>query len=260
LGDVDRAYPALDGLVRVDTRPAREEPRRVLDASDTHDRLAVPFALPPVPQPDDASDVPDPHALRTSLREAVGSARSDEWRQLDGTRVHDAVARVLDAARGGVPLAHVLDPDRGPWLTDRVRERLQPVVASAAFTRLVELGARSEVPYVAGSGSTVASRAVPGLDVATTVADVDAGRIDALAILPDGRWWVVDWKTTLPVDVDGAWAEHGEQLTRYARTAAATGAPGAIVTLVPLDRPRDAMSWDLSAGVAATVSPRADLP
>jgi hypothetical protein len=122
----------------------------------------------------------------------------------------------------------------------------------------VKRGGRSEVPYVAGSGETIASRAVPGLDVATSVADVDAGRIDALAVLEDGTWWVVDWKTTLPADATEAWLAHGEQLSRYARAAAATGAPGAIVTLVPLDRPHQPVSWRIDAGHEAV--PVTDLP
>jgi ATP-dependent exoDNAse (exonuclease V) beta subunit len=258
LGGEDRTYPALDGLVRVDTRPAREEPRRVWNAADEHERLAMPLVLPPAPEPESTDAAPDPHALRAALREAVGSARSDEWRQLDGTRVHDAVARLLDCARSGVAIDSLLDPEHGPWLTDNVRSRLEPVVASEVFSRLVKRGGRSEVPYVAGSGETIASRAVPGLDVATSVADVDAGRIDALAVLEDGTWWVVDWKTTLPADATEAWLAHGEQLSRYARAAAATGAPGAIVTLVPLDRPHQPVSWRIDAGHEAV--PVTDLP
>jgi ATP-dependent exoDNAse (exonuclease V) beta subunit len=258
LGGEDRTFTALDGLVRVDTRPAREAPRRVWNVDDEHEQLAAPLALPAAPAPDEPEAAPDPHALRATLREAVGSARSDEWRQLDGTRVHDAVARLLDAARAGTAIDELLDPEHGPWLTDAVRERLQPVVASAAFRTLVARSARSEVPYVAGSGSTVASRAVPGLDVASSVADVDAGRIDALAILDDGAWWVVDWKTTLPGSAEEAWFEHGEQLSRYAHAAAATGAPAAVVTLVPLDRAHEPVSWRITPdGVA---QPLAELP
>jgi hypothetical protein len=158
--------------------------------------------------------------------------------------------------RSGTGADVLLDPEHGPWLTDATRERLGPVVDSPVFRRLVELGATPEVPYVAGSGEVVGSRAVPGATVAATAADVDAGRIDALAILPDGTWWVVDWKSTLPTDPADAWDQHGSQLTRYARVAAATGAPGCIVTLVPLDRPVDAVSWSITdAGASMTELP-----
>ena len=51
-------------------------------------------------------------------------------------------------------------------------------------------------------------------------------------------------------------------LRRYARAAIATGAPGAVVTLVPLDRPADACSWTLDADTvdAATMPPAVELP
>jgi ATP-dependent exoDNAse (exonuclease V) beta subunit len=265
LGGPHQVSLVLDGLVQLDTNVTRQAPRDVWRGHEELVALAAPIPLPPIaPAPAATpSPEPDPHALRSALRDAVGSARSDEWRQLDGTRVHDAVARVLDAARAGVALDQLLDPDEGPWLTDSVRARLEPVVASAAFRRLVEFDGRSEVPYVAGSGVTVESRVAPGVDVVANVADIDAGRIDALAILPDGRWWVVDWKTTLPDDADAAWHEHGDQLRRYARAAIATGAPGALVTLVPLDRPDDAVTWSLDPASSVWSAPtpqRAGIP
>ncbi|MCW2923045.1 MAG: family ATPase [Thermoleophilia bacterium] len=245
LGGMDRDTTALDGLVLVSSRPARRTPHVVWDAAVEHVALASPLTLPEPTPAAPAPTPPDRHALRAALREAVGSARSDEWRQLEGTRVHDAVARILDAARAGVALDSLLDPEHGPWLTDSVRERLAPVVASPVFRRLAELGARTEVPYVAGTGHVTASRVVPGLDVASSVADVDAGRIDALAILEDGTWWVVDWKTTLPTDPAAAWAEHGDQLERYARAARSAGAPSVSLTLVPLDRPDEPVTRDV---------------
>ena len=252
LGGADRCTTVLDGLVTLDTRPAREIPRVVWNLASEHTRLAEPklvldiVAADDAGTPDEARDEPDPHALRTALQEAVGSARSDEWRQLDGTRVHDAVARLLDAARTGTPVAALLDPTHGPWLTDLVRERLTPVVESPVFARLVELGARTEVPYVASTGATVASRVLPGSDVAATVESVDAGRIDALARPSAGECWIVDWKTTLAHDPDLAWREHGQQLLRYARAVAAPGVDDVRVTLVPLDRPDDALTWRIA--------------
>lgn len=237
---------ALDGLVRVDTRPPRAQPQRLLERQAQHVRLAPALELCSAGEPAaEPVDGPDRHALRSMLRDAVGAGRSAEWRQLAGTRVHDAVARLLDAARTGTARADLLDPAHGPWLTDGTRERLAPVVASPTFGRLVQLRARTEVPYVAGTGERVESRALPGSEVAVRAADVDAGRIDALAVLPDGAWWVVDWKSTLPAAAADALEAHRAQLARYARVARAAGAVDCIVTLVPLDRPGDALSWRL---------------
>jgi ATP-dependent exoDNAse (exonuclease V) beta subunit len=261
LGGPHEQSLVLDGLVQLDTNSAREVPRDVWHGHVPATALAVPLTLPAahVQELTRPETTPDPHALQAALRDAVSSARSDEWRQLDGTRVHDAVARLLDAARSGVAVEQLLDPERGPWLTDAVRLRLEPVVASDAFRRLVALGARTEVPYVVGTGATIESRVLPGVDVAASVADVDSGRIDALAVLPDGTWWVVDWKSKLPIDPTAAWHEHGDQLRRYAHAAAAAGAPGTIVTLVPLDRAADAVTWSLASASAAPTQ-RAGLP
>ncbi|MEO6867782.1 MAG: UvrD-helicase domain-containing protein [Gaiellales bacterium] len=246
-GGVSRSYLACDDLVRIDTRAASEQPRLIWIDETRSVNLAQPLMLPPAASSSTLAEPEiDPMALQGALRDSVSSARSDEWRQLAGTRIHDAVARLLDAAGAGTPISDLLDPDRGPWLTDTVRERLIPVVDSDVFQQLIALHGRSEVPYVAGRGATVASRAVPGAEIAASAAQVDAGRIDALARLADGSWWVVDWKSTLPTDPEAAWQQHGEQLTRYAETAIAAGAPGAIVTLVALDRPADAVSWELT--------------
>ncbi len=255
LGGPGTSYVALEGLVHVDTHGPTRTPVPVWTTAAESTRLATPLELPPtVAEP--VVEAPDPHALRRALQETVSSARSDEWRQLDGTRVHDAVARLLAAARRGTSADALLDPEHGPWLTDASRERLGPVVASPVFGRLVGLRATPEVPYVASVGATVDSRVVPGAEVAASAADVDAGRIDALAVLPDGTWWVVDWKTTLPADPADAWNEHGAQLRRYAHVAAASGAPGCVVTLVPLDRPDDAESWRIDGeSVAPTAMP-----
>jgi hypothetical protein len=169
-GGADRTYAALDGLIRVDTRPPREVPTSIWDVVDATHTLATPLELPPAHVEETNIDAVDSHALRAALRESVSSARSDEWRQLDGTRVHDAVARLLAAVRSGTGADVLLDPEHGPWLTDATRERLGPVVDSPVFRRLVELGATPEVPYVAGSGDVVGSRAVPGATVAATAA------------------------------------------------------------------------------------------
>lgn len=253
LGGADRTSRTLDGLVQIDTCPPRLEARPVLDSRRDTARLAagVDFAEhgpgTGTPVAAHTTDAADPAVLRSMLRDSVLGGRTAEWRQLEGTRLHDAVARLLDAARAGTPLDQLLDPEHGPWLTDTMRERLAPVVESAPFTRLVELGARSEVPYVARVGGRVGSRAVPGHDVAASVADVDAGRIDALAVFEDGRWWIVDWKSTLPDTAAQALVRHGEQLGRYAHVATATGAAGVVVTLVALDDPSRAWSWSVSA-------------
>jgi DNA helicase-2/ATP-dependent DNA helicase PcrA len=239
----------LGGLVTLDTHVATREPINVGHAAPP----AAALTIPPVFEPEAIQahealmEAPDPHALREALRESVRSAREDEWKQLDGTRTHDAVARLLDAARAGTTGESLLDPEQGPWLTDTARERLRPVVASATFQALVERGARSEVPYVSGSSDVVSSRVAPGVDVARDTQYVDAGRIDALAFLDDGAWWVVDWKTTLPTDPDAAWSEHGTQLLRYARAARRSGAPYTLVTLVPLDRPDEPHTWRVAS-------------
>ena len=253
LGGACASSLALDGLVRIDTHPARHRPRRVWDATTPRVQLAA--TTPIAADVDDAhvhdaADGPDPRALRALLRDAVGDSRSAEWRQLAGTRLHDAVARLLDAARRGVPVADLLDPEHGPWLSDAARERLAPVVRSQVFGRLVALGARTEVPYVASAGELVESHAVPGTEVAATVADVDAGRIDALATFGDQHgWWIVDWKTTLPADPAAALAEHRDQLERYAAVARAAGASEVLVSLVALDAPDDrAWTWSFEPG------------
>ncbi|MCW2972329.1 MAG: family ATPase [Thermoleophilia bacterium] len=246
-GGEERVSTVLDGMVVLDTRRRRREPVAVWHPPTVDAVLAEPLPLPPVEEAPavDPSDSPDPHQLRERLRAHVVEGGSQEWRQLDGTRLHDAVARLLDAARSGVALERLLDPEHGPWLTDRVRERLTPVVASAVFRRLVTLGARAEVPYVAGGrDDIVTSRVAPGVSIARELAQVDAGRFDALARTADGSWWVVDWKTTLPADRDEAWAEHGRQLERYARTLLATGASSVELTLVSLADPSIAHTWE----------------
>jgi ATP-dependent exoDNAse (exonuclease V) beta subunit len=244
LGGADATTLALDGLVQVDTRPARATPEPIWQAHAHTQQVAVPLDLRlDTATPRAAEPAAEPHALQALLRETLAGGRAAEWRRLDGTRLHDAVARLLDAARAGTAADVLLDPEHGPWLTDSARERLAPIVAAPVFSRLVELGAVPEVPYVAGRGDAISSRAVPGGTVAASVDDVDAGRIDALARLDDGRWWIVDWKSTLPIDPDAAFATHGDQLRRYAHVARRAGATGVLVTLVPLDRPAEPVTW-----------------
>ncbi|MCW2949550.1 MAG: nuclease superfamily, partial [Thermoleophilia bacterium] len=246
LGGEQRVTHVLDGMVVLDTRSASRAPTSVWLPPSTDATLAEPLELPtcddmPI---DHTTSTLDPHALRERLRAYVGEGGSQEWRQLDGTRLHDAVARLLDAARSGVPLEELLDPEHGPWLTDRVRERLAPVVVSSTFRELVSLRARTEVPYVAGrSRDVVTSRVAPGVSIARQYGQVDAGRFDALARLPDGGWWVVDWKTTLPTSRDEAWSAHERQLDRYAGTLLATGAPHVRLTLVSLGNPSTCHTW-----------------
>ncbi|MCZ4496229.1 MAG: hypothetical protein JWM25_812, partial [Thermoleophilia bacterium] len=252
-GGPDHVSSVLDGMVVLDTRAASRVPEPVWQRPDADATLAEPLELPPVRLPATEvgkPDAPDPHALRERLRSHVVEGGSQEWRQLDGTRLHDAVARLIDAARSGVAIAALLDPEQGPWLTDRVRERLAPVVASAVFGQLVELGARSEVPYVSSSGGTVESRVAPGVEIARELSSVDAGRFDALARTPDGGWWVVDWKTTLPADPEDAWQAHGSQLERYAATLLATGADQVETTLVSLADPSITATWSFTSGPA----------
>jgi ATP-dependent exoDNAse (exonuclease V) beta subunit len=244
LGGAESRRAALDDLVLLDCRAPARVPEVVWDAEVDRIELAPSLQLPEASTPSVEPARPDPHALRALLRDAVGDGRSAEWRQLAGTRLHDAIARLVDAGRSGTPQDQLLDPEHGPWLTDSARERLAPVVASSAFQRLVELRARTEVPYVAGTGSRVDSRAVPGAEVAASIADIDAGRIDALAVFASGGWWVVDWKTTLPDQPAAALAEHREQLERYASVARASGASEVTCSLVAIDSPHErAWHW-----------------
>ena len=241
----------MDELVVLDTRTASRVPEHVWQLPAASTDLARPLDLPraiEAPVPTTAAVADEPFALRELLRDAVGTGSADEWRQLDGTRLHDAVARLVDAARAGVPRDALLDPTEGPWLTDRVRARLAPVVESPVFARLVELGGRSEVPYVVGTGAVVESRVAPGVEVATAASDVGTGRFDALARLEDGSWWIVDWKSTLPPGDDRAWDAHAAQLARYAATALRGGAGSAYVTLVSLAQPDRAPTWRIEGG------------
>lgn len=256
LGGAGVTSSALDGLVVVDTSLPQRAPRTIWQEATRHMALAVPELASEAVEPRmPVQVVEERQRLREALRSGVVAAREDEWRQLDGTRIHDAVARLLDAARRGVVGDALLDPERGPWLTDAARERLRPVVASDVFQRLVACSARTEVPYVAGRGGTVESRVAPGVSVAARLGEVDAGRIDALAQLDDGSWWIVDWKTTLPAERDAAWSEHGSQLLRYAATAFGAGATAARVTLVPLDRPDEPLTWLVDANGAHVAAP-----
>lgn len=209
----------------------------------------------------------DPHALRQALTAAVASARDRERRLADGTRIHDALARLLDAAvHGELPREELLRPGREPWLTERTAARLAPVVATETFQRLVELRARPEVPWLASFGAIIPSAAAEGVRVVADADLVDAGRMDVLAVLPDGRWWIVDWKVSLDASSDDAWHEHGRQLSRYAVAAHRAGAPGSLVTLASLANEPVIHTWDSSSlGVAATRSrvpapPRAGIP
>lgn len=253
LGGAEGRCAALGGLVRLDTRAPSRTPRAVHGTDADRTRLAAPLAIHDQVDTDlpTAPHAPDRHALRQLLHDAVGTSRSAEWRKLAGTRLHDAVARLLDAARAGVPHDELLDPRHGPWLTDATRVHLAPVVSSSVFHRLVELGAQSEVPYVARRGAIVESRAVPGSSIAASIADVDVGRIDARAVLPDGRWWIVDWKSTLPSSADAALAAHGDQLGRYVDVAARAGASGVVFTLVALDAPDRVYSWSRTSDGSA---------
>ncbi|MCW2926339.1 MAG: UvrD/REP helicase, partial [Thermoleophilia bacterium] len=226
------------GLVAIDGRAARgREPLGGDDARTVHamrpalcDLDALGIAAPVDLAAGEGA--PDPFALRTSLAASVLAARDRELRLADGTRLHDAMARLLEeAARGTVDQAGLLVADREPWLTERTVARLQPIVDTQVFSRLVALGARAEVPWLASFGASIASPASEGVRVVADARDVDAGRIDALAILPDGRWWVVDWKVSLDDAPADAWHEHGRQLTRYAVAARRAGAPGCVLTL-----------------------------
>jgi ATP-dependent exoDNAse (exonuclease V) beta subunit len=256
LGGAQERSTTMSGLVLLDTRGPRSQPRDVHGADVEHATIAVPLPVNADSTAHaDAQPSQDRHGMHRLLRDAVGSGRSVEWRKLAGTRLHDAVARLLDAARAGTPSGELLDPMHGPWLTDATRERLGPVVESRAFRRLVELGARTEVPYVARRGGLVESRAVPGAVVAASIADVDVGRIDALAFLPDGRWWIVDWKSTLPDDADESLARHGDQLGRYADVARRAGATGVVFTLVALDRPDRVHGWTVDDSARPSASP-----
>ncbi|MCW2928949.1 MAG: nuclease superfamily, partial [Thermoleophilia bacterium] len=149
-----------------------------------------------------------------------------------------------EAARGTLDQAELLVADREPWLTERTVARLQPIVDTQVFSRLVARGARAEVPWLASFGTSIASPASEGVRVVADARDVDAGRIDALAILPDGRWWVVDWKVSLDDAAADAWHEHGRQLTRYAVAARRAGAPGCVLTLASLGASPVVHSWD----------------
>src|SRR5690606_27625399 len=95
---------------------------------------------------------------------------------------------------------------------------------------------------------------VPGAEVAASVDDVDAGRIDALAVLDDGSWWIVDWKSTLPEAAEAALAEHRDQLERYAGVARSSGAPDVTITLVALDEP-DARAWSWRIDALGVATP-----
>jgi ATP-dependent exoDNAse (exonuclease V) beta subunit len=198
------------------------------------------------------------HALSQALAEAVTQVRDREIRLADGTRIHDALARLMtDAVERGVAFDQLTQEGRTPWLTPRTSARLTPVAASEVFTRLVALHARAEVAWIAPFGAVTTSRSADGIPIVADAQLVDDGRIDVLAVLPDGRWWIVDWKVTLPELAADAWQAHGAQLTRYAVAARQGGAVGAVLSLVDISHPSRVHTWDGSALDVSNVGRRA---
>lgn len=211
---------ACDGLVVLDSRSARADPERVWEPPPPGVvRLATPLVAPDRAAGAEGGrddDIEPGDELLERLRDGLDDGMAADARAA-GTTLHDQLARLLaDGAMAvetpaGVPSEHA--------------QQLVAVLASTTWRELVARGARAEVPYVAAGPSGTS----------------DAGRIDALVVDGDG-WWIVDWKLTLPLDEQEAWARHSRQLRRYAEAARAAGAATCTVTLVPVDRPDEALT------------------
>jgi ATP-dependent helicase/nuclease subunit A len=216
---IDVDIDQLDGEMTHATLPLVVRTTRQLEP---HRRVAVDQVQQRV-MPEIDHPLLVPLSASTAMTDDSMLVESDEMHDV----VHDSMLAVgeqlheLLAARLSGHQIAIEDTDTG------LVSLIDDVVESDVWTRLQAADAHAEVPWHAVLDGEVVS-----------------GRFDALAIIDDA-WWIVDWKRTLPVTTEDAWALHGEQFQRYMRAAYASGARRVVLTAVSIQHPRLTHAWAL---------------
>lgn len=146
----------------------------------------------------------------------------DELRRLDrGERLHAAIATYIRT--GSAPA------------DASVANAVESLCSSSIMGELRAASPDVEVPWFMQTESGEQAR----------------GRIDALARLHDGGWWIIDWKSQLPASAEQAWDQHADQLNRYIAVARAAGAASIRVTLASIAAPNHVHDWQLASQMPA---------